>query len=244
MSVSLFSSTVLTPAANTSGSPTGATASATSNTLDTTTTATLRLALLNGPNIAPGAGSPQSPATWSSRRRRSTALPDAMRAGGGAARRQLQPTLHRRRLRQVHAGSRVGVRPAAQVGGRHARRGRAVMAHVLEEVPTKGAPCVVPDNGDMFFSEPILAMMQPVTNRVAWCERAIDTTSGDHQRNQGRGGARGPRRRRLACDGRRPPRRRLRALSVHVGRHDHAVLSMGRDSRERTVDPRDLLQHR
>ncbi len=54
------------------------------------------------------------------------------------------------------------------------------MAHVLEEVPTKGELCVVPDNGDMFFSQPILAMMQPVTNRVAWCERAIDTTGGNH----------------------------------------------------------------
>ena len=54
------------------------------------------------------------------------------------------------------------------------------MSHVLTETPTKGSSVTVSDDTEVYNNAAIEAMAQPLTDRVAWCEDALDTTGGNH----------------------------------------------------------------
>lgn len=54
------------------------------------------------------------------------------------------------------------------------------MSHVLTETPTKGSAVTVSDDTEVYDNAAIEAMAQPIANRIAWCEDALDTTGGNH----------------------------------------------------------------
>ncbi|MBK7823340.1 MAG: hypothetical protein IPJ61_20350 [Tessaracoccus sp.] len=54
------------------------------------------------------------------------------------------------------------------------------MAHNLTETPTKGTPVNVADDTEVYTNAAIEAMAQPIADRLAWCEDALDTTGGNH----------------------------------------------------------------
>jgi len=54
------------------------------------------------------------------------------------------------------------------------------MSHALTETPTKGSTVTVPDDGDGATGASVETPFQALTDRVAWCEDAIDTSGGKH----------------------------------------------------------------
>jgi len=54
------------------------------------------------------------------------------------------------------------------------------MSHTLTETPTKGTAVVVPDDGDGATGAAFAGPYQALTNRVAFCEAAVDSLGGNH----------------------------------------------------------------